>query len=176
MSQLGDIEKAIVDRLTAKLKARPEGKGVEVELYPDRPDSYAPKGRGALLIGYGQSDYGGIGGGDTDDGDSGAFGTVVRPRHMTFVIAAVTRDLGARTTATDLMEAARLILTGWRPPHCTTPLIPLTDGLVAAKQGKWVFELTVRASGLAVAEDDGDDQTAPPIAGIVFETTGGPNG
>lgn len=157
MSQLADIEDAIVGRLKNRLASQPEGKGVAVELYPDKPENHQLKGRAALLVGYGRSDYGDIGSGDDDAGDIAALGAVATPRHMTFAVSAVCRDLGSRSSAVDLLEAARLILTGWRPIHCVKPLVPVSDGLTAYHQGKWVFEINMRTEALAIGLDEGED-------------------
>lgn len=124
---IGEIETAIVERLAERLT------GVKVEAFPDKPDTYKmhhPKG--VVLIAFGRSTY----------SQPRATDLVVQERRIEWDITLVMRNLRDHAGAYDVLDAVRLILTGWRPPACRK-MMPVREQFLDQKQGIWTYVLTV---------------------------------
>jgi hypothetical protein len=121
----------IVENVTTRLKAHITG--LEVTGFPDKPGDYRLRHpRGALLVHYEGSDADG-------------------PRRPRIAVRAVARFEG---DALLILEAARLIITGWQIVGCTR-FEYAGDGFVEEKQGIWEYDIvfTTTSSSAPVGEE-----------------------
>ncbi|BDV42437.1 hypothetical protein GURASL_13600 [Geotalea uraniireducens] len=140
------IEDSIIDRLRAKLP------GILVQPYPDNPESYEPTHPvGALLVRYSDADY----------SDSRDTATVVQDRDMHWEITLAMWSLRGKAGGKGLyayLEAGRVALTGFKPPHCRLKMTPVTEGFVNRTasglknkaQRLWQYQITFRTQGLNI--------------------------
>lgn len=145
---ISPIEDAIIDRL----KARTDGR-ILVEPYPEAPESYEPTHPvGALLVRYSDGDY-------TKSIDSWA---VVQDRDMMFEVTLAMWSLRGRQGGIYLyLEAVRQILTGFKAPHCTNKMTPVSEGYVSRAAGAknktkrlWQYQITFRTVTLNIEIPD----------------------
>lgn len=127
---IGEIEAAIVGRLAAQLT------GVRVEAFPDKPDTYNmhhPKG--VVLVAFGRSTY----------SPPRAIDLVVQERRIEWDITLLMRNLRDHAGAYDVLDAIRLVLTGWRTSGCGK-LMPVREQFLDQRQGVWTYVLTLAHS------------------------------
>ena len=102
-----------------------------VELFPDNPSAYRfihPKG--AVLIGYQGSKFTRIEG----------LGGIAQQRDITLHLTVFARGLNHSGAALDLLDALRLAVTGYAPPHCL-PCHLLSEAFLGEDGGTWQYEL-----------------------------------
>lgn len=124
---IGEIETAIVERLAARLT------GVKVEAFPDKPDTYKfhhPKG--TVLVAFGRATY----------SAPRAIDIVVQERRIEWDITLLMRNLRDHAGAYPVLDAIRLILTGWRTCGAGK-LMPVREQFLDQHQGVWTFALTM---------------------------------
>jgi len=127
---IGEVEAAIVERLAGQLT------GVKVEAFPDKPDSYRmhhPKG--TVLVAFGRATY----------SAPRSIDLVVQERRVEWDITLLMRNLRDHAGAYDVLDAIRLVLTGWRTSGCTK-LMPVREQFLDQNQGVWTFVLTMAHS------------------------------
>lgn len=126
MSATLTILTALRDHLQAALP------GYEVALFPDHPDSYRfIHPRGAVLIGYQGSKFTKL----------EALGMIAQQRDITLNLTVFGRGLHGDGAALDLLDALRLVLVGYTPPHCQ-PCHLLAEGFLSEDGGAWQYQLT----------------------------------
>lgn len=159
---IGEIEKAIVERLAAQLA------GVKVEAFPDKPDTYNmhhPKG--AVLVAFGRSTY----------SQPRATDLVVQERRIEWDITLVMRNLRDHAGAYDVLDAVRLILTGWQPPACRK-MMPVREQFLDQRQGVWTYVMTMACATTVV--ECAEEEDLPLLKRISteddFGTTQAPRG
>ncbi|MFN8682779.1 Gp37 family protein [Paracoccus sp. P2] len=124
---IGEIEKAIVERLAGRLT------GVKVEAFPDKPDTYTmhhPKG--VVLVAFGRATY----------SAPKTIDLVVQERRIEWDITLLMRNLRDHAGAYDVLDAVRLVLTGWRTSGAGK-LMPVREEFLDQKQGVWTYVLTM---------------------------------
>lgn len=125
-----EIETAIVARLAAALD------GVRVEAFPDNPDAYKLQhARGAVLVGYGRSDY----------GRPKALDMVAQDRRLEFDVTVLMRNLREHGGAYGALDAVRIALTGFRPAGADK-LHPVRERFLAVRDGVWRYAATFATS------------------------------
>lgn len=105
-----------------------------VELFPDNPATYRfihPKG--AVLVGYQGSRF------SRPDG----LGMIGQQRDITLHLTVFGRGLHHDGAALDLLDALRLAVTGYAPPHCL-PCHLLSEAFLSEDGGAWQYELRVQ--------------------------------
>lgn len=141
------IEQAVIQRLREQLP------DVEVESFPEEPDKYRlTHANGALLVSYRGSRYG--------DAPRTLDSTVGAGRQVRIAVTVIARSLKPRPTQYgiyQLLEGARLALSGQRPAGCG-PLYPVEDGFVNYLRGEWQFEVIFEGAAVAVERPDEKDQ------------------
>lgn len=134
-----DLEDGVLARLRAKVS------GVEVESYPDRPDTYRLKHQvGALLVAYRGAQY----------TMPEAVAEVIQERECSIDVVVVTRSLSGHRGSYHYLEAARLALAGHQVPGFRK-LVPRSEQFVGYAEGTWTFAITLSAATVA-AELAGD--------------------
>lgn len=121
-------------------KVRKELPDIEVDLFPDNPNSYRfmhPKG--VVLIGYAGSDYE-----MTDD----TFG-IVQTRKLTFSLTVIGRGVHNDAGAVALLDRVRLVITGCKPKHCNKIHL-MAEKYLHQDGGAWQYELKVRCETQSV--------------------------
>lgn len=122
----------ILTALRAHLQAAlPE---YEVALFPERPDSYRfihPKG--AVLIGYQGSKFTRL----------ESLGMIAQQRDITLNLTVFGRGVHHDGAALDLLDALRLALVGYAPPHCQ-PCHLLDEAFLSEDGGAWQYQLTAQ--------------------------------
>lgn len=147
------IETAIVARLAAALT------GLRVEAFPDSPDTYRLQHpRGAVLVGYGRSDY----------GRPLATGPIVQDRRLEFDITVLARHLRDHGGAYGVLDAVRIALTGFRPAGATG-LQPVRDRFLAVRDGVWRYAITLATTMPAL--ETADEEQGPLLRQVAFTET-----
>jgi Gp37 protein len=137
---LKTVETDIVERLKEYLP------GISVEPFPDSPDSYRMTHQvGAVLVAYGGGTY----------GQPRALDVVVTDRVQQWHIHVVARSLAGHQGAYRWLEAARMVLSGWRPSD-SRAMHPRSERFVGQKSGLWTYVLAMECDTVAV-EVDGVD-------------------
>lgn len=122
-----EIEEAIVDRLTGALPK------LHVAAFPDRPDTFKMHHpAGAVLVAYGREVY----------GKPRDLSLVVQERRIEWDISILTRNLRTHVGAYDVLDAVRMVLTGWRTEGCSK-LMPVKAEFIDQNQGVWTHILTM---------------------------------
>ena len=106
----------------------------EVALFPERPDSYRfihPKG--AVLIGYQGSKFTRL----------ESLGVIQQQRDITLNLTVFGRGVHHDGAALDLLDALRLALVGYAPPHCQ-PCHLLDEAFLSEDGGAWQYQLTAQ--------------------------------
>ncbi len=146
------IEDSIIDRLKAKLPT------ILVQPYPDNPEVYEPSHPvGALLVRYSDADYG-----VTKDA-----AIVVQDRDMQWEITLALwslRGKGKQGGLYSYLEAVRVALTGFIPPHCRRRLTPVAEEFITRSTGNirnrnqrlWQYAITFRTTCLNIQVQEED--------------------
>lgn len=124
--------------------------GVDVALSPERAQGWRlnhPKA--ALLVDYRGSRY----------GAPQRMGMIAQERTVVLGVNVVARALHEAYGAVPLVDAVRLALLGWAPPHCKA-LTASADRFVAEEAGIWIYEIVFEADTLAIEEQE---CPAPPV-------------
>lgn len=138
---IGEIETAIVGRLAGRLT------GVKVEAFPDKPDTYTmhhPKG--VVLVAFGRATY----------SAPKTIDLVVQERRIEWDITLLMRNLRDHAGAYAVLDAVRLVLTGWRTNGCGK-LMPVREQFLDQKQGVWTYMLTMAHTIPAVECAEGEN-------------------
>lgn len=125
-----EIEASIVARLDAALDK------LHVEAFPDKPESFKlTHPAGAVLVAYGREVY----------SKPRDIALVVQDRRIEWDISILTRNLRSHVGAYDVLDAVRMVLTGWRTEGCSK-LIPVRAEFIDQSQGVWTHMLTMSHS------------------------------
>lgn len=117
-----------------KTKLRKDLADVEVDLFPDNPNSYRfihPKG--AVLIGYAGADYD-----HTDDTHA-----IVQTRKLTLSLTVFGRGVHHNKGAISLLDKVRAVITGFAPKHCNKIHL-INERYLHQDGGAWQYELKIR--------------------------------
>ncbi|WP_298438059.1 Gp37 family protein [Geobacter sp.] len=159
MDILSPVEDAIIARLKAQLPA------ILVQPYPDNPEIWEPTHPvGALLVRYSDGEY-------SLPRDTGV---VVQERDLMFEITLALWSLRGKSGQGGLysyLEAVRVALTGFVPPHCSRKMTPVAEefvgrggGLKNKSQRLWQYAITFKTSTLNI--EVLEEEQAPLLARI----------
>jgi len=121
-----EIEQAIINRLKEKIQ------GIEIDSFPEKPDEYNllhPKG--ALLVRYVGSNY----------AEPFATDVIAQDRKVNFEVNVVMRHLTSHEGIYAYLDAVRIALTGFKPPHCSK-MYPVREEFITEKAGIWHYAIT----------------------------------
>lgn len=122
-----EIEEAIVARLAGSLDK------LHVASFPDKPDAFKMSHpNGAVLVAYGREVY----------SKPRDLSLVVQERKIEWDISILTRNLRTHVGAYDVLDAVRMLLTGWRTEGCSK-LMPVRAEFIDQNQGVWTHVLTM---------------------------------
>lgn len=125
MSQTEDIVNGFVERLKERFK-----KELAVELFPETPKSYRLNHQvGAILVAYGRSKF----------GNQEVTDAVLQERNLVIPLTLVFRQLHGKNGVIPYLDAIRLCLTGWVPPHCDNACRPLEERWIGQVEGVWQY-------------------------------------
>lgn len=125
-----EIEEAIVARLAGSLEK------LHVAAFPDRPDAFKMSNpNGAVLVAYGREVY----------SKPRDLSLVVQDRRIEWDISILTRNLRSHVGAYDVLDAVRMVLTGWRALGASK-LMPVRAEFIDQSQGVWTHMLTMTHS------------------------------
>lgn len=144
MSVTEDILGAFVTRLETQF-----GKQLAVELFPEKPQGYRLNHAvGAILIAYGRSRF----------GEPQATDAVLQERNLVIPLTLVFRQLHGKGGVIPYLDAIRLCLTGWVPPHCDNACRPIDERWLGQVNGVWQYaqEFAIRTTQLQdMVQEDG---------------------
>ena len=135
-----EIEKAIINRLKSKIQ------GLEIDSFPEKPAEYRLlHAKGALLVRYGGCSY----------TERLATDFIVQDRKINFEVNVVMRHLTSHEGVYAYLDAVRIALTGFRPPHCGK-MYPVREEFLTEEAGIWHYVVTFSMNTKAVeaAEDE----------------------
>jgi len=152
-TQTEQLLDAIRDRLQERF-----GSGLMTELFPENPAGYRLNHpRGAILLAYGRSTFGG-----SEAGDS-----VFQARNIVIRLTLVFRQLNGKDGVISYLDQIRDCLTGWFAPHCDQACRPLAEQFIGQTAGLWQYgqDYAVRATQLQATAPEG----GAPLSHIRFE-------
>lgn len=128
------------------------GKKLMVELFPEDPARYRlnhPKG--AILLAYGKSTFGG-----SEAGDS-----MFQARNIVIRLTLVFRQLNGKDGVISQLDQIRACLTGWFAPHCDQACRPVAEQFIGQVSGLWQYgqDFAMRATQLQAPAPSG-----PPLS------------
>ncbi|WP_236643552.1 Gp37 family protein [Pseudomonas chlororaphis] len=119
------------------------GQELAVELFPENPSAYRLNHtRGAILLAYGKSTFGG-----SEAGDS-----MFQARNIVIRLTLVFRQLNGKDGVISSLDQIRACLTGWFAPHCDQACRPVAEQFIGHMQGVWQYaqDFALRATQLQV--------------------------
>lgn len=134
------------------------GQMLMVELFPENPAGYRLNHpRGALLLAYGKSTFGG-----SEAGDS-----MFQARNIVIRVTLVFRQLNGKDGAVSYLDHIRDCLTGWFAPHCDQACRPVAELFIGQVSGLWQYgqDFSLRATQLQVM----GPKDGPPLRQVRFE-------
>lgn len=134
------------------------GNGLMVELFPENPAGYRLNHpRGAILLAYGKSTFGG-----SEAGDS-----MFQARNIVMRLTLVFRQLNGKDGVISYLDQIRACLTGWFAPHCDQACRPVAEQFIGQVVGLWQYgqDYAVRATQLQAMAPEG----GPRLSQIRFE-------
>ncbi|PMY40106.1 MULTISPECIES: Gp37 family protein [Pseudomonas] len=134
------------------------GQLLTVELFPEDPARYRLNHpRGALLLAYGKSTFGG-----SEAGDS-----MFQARNIVIRVTLVFRQLNGKDGAVSYLDHIRDCLTGWFAPHCDQACRPVAEQYIGQIQGLWQYgqDFALRATQLQVM----GPESGPLLTQVRFE-------
>jgi len=152
-TQTEQLMEAMQDRLQETF-----GKMLMVELFPESPAGYRLNHpRGAILLAYGKSTFGG-----SEAGDS-----MFQARHIVIRLTLVFRQLHGKDGAVSYLDHIRACLTGWFAPHCDQACRPVAEQFIGQMQGLWQYgqDFALRATQLQVM----GPESGPLLTQVRFE-------
>ena len=152
-TQTEQLLDAIRDRLQEHF-----GKGLTVELFPENPAGYRLNHpRGAILLAYGKSTFGG-----SEAGDS-----MFQARNIVLRLTLVFRQLNGKDGVISYLDQIRACLTGWFAPHCDQACRPVAEQFIGQVAGLWQYgqDYAVRATQLQTMAPAGGS----PLSHVRFE-------
>lgn len=152
-TQTEQLLDAIRDRLQEYF-----GKGLTVELFPENPAGYRLNHpRGAILLAYGKSTFGG-----SEAGDS-----MFQARNIVLRLTLVFRQLNGKDGVISYLDQIRACLTGWFAPHCDQACRPVAEQFIGQVAGLWQYgqDYAVRATQLQTMAPAG----GPLLSQVRFE-------
>lgn len=138
MSQTVQMLEAMQKRLQETF-----GQVLMVELFPENPAGYRLNHpRGAILLAYGKSTFGG-----SEAGDS-----MFQARNIVIRLTLVFRQLHGKDGAVSYLDRIRDCLTGWFAPHCDQACRPVAELFIGQVSGLWQYgqDFAMRATQLQV--------------------------
>lgn len=135
-TQTEQLMEAMRDRLQEAF-----GKDLTIELFPENPSVYRLNhGRGAILLAYGKSTFGG----------SEAMDSMFLARNIVIRLTLVFRQLNGRDGVISYLDQIRTCLTGWFAPHCDQACRPVAEQFIGHMQGLWQYgqDFALRATQL----------------------------
>ena len=153
MSQTEDIVNGFVERLREQFKAK-----LAVELFPENPKAYRLNHPvGAILVAYGRSKF----------GNPEATDAVFQERNLVIPLTLVFRQLHGKQGVIPHLDAIRLCLTGWAPPHCDNACRPIDERWIGQVEGLWQYaqEFATRTTQLQEMAQEG----GPLLTHLVYE-------
>src|SRR5690606_29811367 len=119
----------LLDALVASLQAR-FGKELSIELFPENPKGYRLNHpTGAVLVAFGNSKFGG----------SEALDAAFLARNLMLPLTLVFRQLNGAKGVIAYLDQVRESLTGWKPPHCDLPMVPVDEAFIGQVNGVWQY-------------------------------------
>lgn len=152
-TQTEQLLDAIRDRLQEHF-----GKALTVELFPENPAGYRLNHpRGAILLAYGKSTFGG-----SEAGDS-----IFQARNIVLRLTLVFRQLNGKDGVISYLDQIRACLTGWFAPHCDQACRPVAEQFIGQVAGLWQYgqDYAIRATQLQTMAPAG----GPPLSQTRFE-------
>lgn len=145
----------IIDAVVARLQdAFP---ALAVEHFPDRPAKYAlDHPVGALLVRYRKSRF----------RATADVTHIAQPRTVKLSVTVVLRQFNGEGGVTDVLDAARQTLVGFRPPDCRKIWI-VSEKCLGEAAGLWRY--TVRLATETLLVEDADADTEPHLTLVTYE-------
>ncbi|WP_448092490.1 Gp37 family protein [Pseudomonas lini] len=153
--------KTQTEQLMEAMRARLQetfGKVLAVELFPENPSGYRLNhSRGAILLAYGKSTFGG-----SEAGDS-----MFQARNIVIRLTLVFRQLNGKDGVISYLDQIRTCLTGWFAPHCDQACRPVAEQFIGQMGGLWQYgqDFALRATQLQVMEPE----SGPLLKQVRFE-------
>lgn len=123
------------------------GQELMVELFPENPPQYRLNHpRGAILLAYGKSTFGG----------SESTDAVFQARNMALRLTLVFRQLNGKDGVVSYLDRIRSCLTGWYPPHCDQACRPVSEQFIGHMNGVWQYaqDFSTRSTQLQTMSPD----------------------
>ncbi|MGF6098895.1 Gp37 family protein [Pseudomonas sp. 18175] len=119
----------LLDALRDRLKEAFD-KELAVELFPEIPEKYRLNHpRGAILLAYGKSTFGGSEGTDA----------VFQARNIVVRLTLAFRQLNGKDGVVSYLDRIRDCLTGWYPPHSDQACRPMSEQFIGHMSGVWQY-------------------------------------
>lgn len=128
----------LLDAMRARLQEQ-FGQSLMVELFPENPMGYRLNHpRGAILLAYGKSTFGGSEAGDA----------MLQARNIVIRLTFVFRQLNGKDGVISFLDQIRTCLTGWFAPHCDQACRPVAEQFIGQMNGLWQYgqDFSVRAT------------------------------
>jgi hypothetical protein len=128
----------LLDAMRTRLQGQ-FGKELMVELFPENPAGYRLNHpRGAILLAYGKSTFGGSEAGDA----------MFQARNIVIRLTLVFRQLNGKDGVISSLDQIRTCLTGWFAPHCDQACRPVAEQFIGQMSGLWQYgqDFSVRAT------------------------------
>ncbi|QAY92552.1 Gp37 family protein [Pseudomonas sp. ACM7] len=147
----GARPKTQTEQLLEAMRARLQeyfGKELMVELFPENPAGYRLNHpRGAILLAYGKSTFGGSEAGDA----------MFQARNIVVRLTLVFRQLNGKDGVISYLDQIRTCLTGWYAPHCDQACRPVAEQFIGQITGLWQYgqDFALRATQLQIMDPEG---------------------
>lgn len=139
--RIGEIEKAIIERLKAKID------NVQIEGFPEKGTEYPLlHHKGAILVVYAGANY----------SEPKTIEAVVQERKMQFDLYVLLRNLRFHEGAYEMLEKVRLALTGFRPKGASK-MYPVREAFVDYENGIWYYVISFVVNVPAIEELELDE-------------------
>lgn len=145
----------VLDAVVARLKEH-FGKELSVELFPESPKNYRLNHPvGALLVAFGSSKFSG-----SDAADS-----VFLERNLVLPLTLVFKQLNGAKGVIGYLDQVRDCLSGWKPPHCDLPMVPVDEVFIGQVNGVWQYTQRFATRATQIQSPDLDTCRAILIGG-----------